>query len=74
MNHGYAATSMAKIAVAAGVSRPALYQYFSDKDDIILDPIPDMYNTTILEKGFITVRFLLLTYLLGNVESLKQEK
>ena len=34
MNHGYAATSMAKIAVAAGVSRPALYQYFSDKDDI----------------------------------------
>ena len=34
MNHGYAATSMAKIAAAAGVSRPALYQYFSDKDDI----------------------------------------
>lgn len=34
MTHGYAATSMAKIAAAAGVSRPALYQYFSDKDDV----------------------------------------
>lgn len=32
--HGIAGTSMAKIADAAGMSRPALYQYFRDKDDI----------------------------------------
>lgn len=31
---GVAATSMANIAEAAGVSRPALYQYFGDKDEI----------------------------------------
>lgn len=31
---GYSATSMANIAEAAGVSRPAVYQYFSDKDDV----------------------------------------
>ncbi len=34
MAQGFRATSMANIAAAAGVSRPALYQYFSDKDDI----------------------------------------
>jgi AcrR family transcriptional regulator len=32
--NGFAATSMGDIAVAAGVSRPALYQYFRDKGDI----------------------------------------
>lgn len=31
MVHGYAGASMARIAEAAGVSRPALYQYYSDK-------------------------------------------
>jgi AcrR family transcriptional regulator len=31
---GFAATSMANIADAAGVSRPALYQYFQNKGDI----------------------------------------
>lgn len=31
---GYSATSMANIAEAAGVSRPAVYQYFTDKDDV----------------------------------------
>lgn len=34
MQRGYAATSMANIAESAGVSRPALYQYFSDKEDV----------------------------------------
>ena len=34
MRRGYAATSMAHIAESAGVSRPALYQYFSDKEDV----------------------------------------
>lgn len=32
--NGFAATSMADIATAAGMSRPALYQYFRDKTDI----------------------------------------
>ena len=32
--HGFAATSMADIANAAGMSRPALYQYFRNKRDI----------------------------------------
>lgn len=31
---GFAGTSMANIADAAGMSRPALYQYFRDKNDI----------------------------------------
>jgi len=31
---GFAATSMADIATAAGISRPALYQYFANKRDI----------------------------------------
>ena len=31
---GFSATSMANIAVAAGMSRPALYQYFRNKGDI----------------------------------------
>lgn len=32
--HGFAATSMADIASASGMSRPALYQYFRNKRDI----------------------------------------
>ena len=32
--HGFAGTSMANIADAAGMSRPALYQYFRNKSDI----------------------------------------
>lgn len=31
---GFAATSMSNIATAAGMSRPALYQYFRNKSDI----------------------------------------
>ncbi len=34
MSRGYAGTSMAHIASAAGVSRPAVYQYFRDKHDV----------------------------------------
>ncbi len=33
-DRGFSATSMAHIAEAAGVSRPALYQYFRNKGDI----------------------------------------
>lgn len=35
-NYGVAKTTMADIAEAAGVSRPALYQYFEDKEDILV--------------------------------------
>lgn len=34
--YGAAKTTMADIAEAAGVSRPALYQYFDDKEDILV--------------------------------------
>ena len=44
MTHGYAATSMAKIAASAGVSRPALYQYFSDKDDIFASAFASVFE------------------------------
>ena len=44
MTHGYAATSMAKIATAAGVSRPALYQYFTDKDDIFASAFASVFE------------------------------
>lgn len=44
MTHGYAATSMAKIAAAAGVSRPALYQYFADKDHIFASAFASVFE------------------------------
>ena len=31
---GYSATSMSAIAEAAGLSRPALYQHFANRDEI----------------------------------------
>lgn len=33
--HGYAATSLGEVADALGMSRPALYHYFSSKDEIL---------------------------------------
>ncbi|MEM9652754.1 MAG: TetR family transcriptional regulator [Actinomycetota bacterium] len=33
-SNGYARTSMAAIAAAAGVSRPALYQFFENREDV----------------------------------------
>ena len=41
---GVAATSMANIAEAAGVSRPALYQYFSDKDEIFASAFVGLFE------------------------------
>jgi len=32
--HGFRRTSMAMIAEAVGLSRPALYQYFDNREDV----------------------------------------
>jgi len=42
--HGFAATSMADIADAAGMSRPALYQYFRNKRDIFASAFVALFD------------------------------
>ena len=42
---GYSGTSMANIAEAAGVSRPAVYQYFSDKDDVFAAAFTSVFES-----------------------------
>lgn len=42
--HGFRRTSMAMIAEAVGVSRPALYQYFDNREDVFRAVIADAYN------------------------------
>lgn len=41
---GFAATSMANIAEAVGVSRPALYQYFQNKGDIFASAFVALFD------------------------------
>jgi AcrR family transcriptional regulator len=41
---GFSATSMANIADAAGMSRPALYQYFRNKGDIYASAFVALFN------------------------------
>ncbi len=41
---GFSATSMASIADAAGMSRPALYQYFRNKGDIFASAFVALFN------------------------------
>jgi AcrR family transcriptional regulator len=41
---GYSATSMTNIADAAGMSRPALYQYFRNKSDIFASAFVALFN------------------------------
>jgi AcrR family transcriptional regulator len=41
---GFSATSMANIADAAGMSRPALYQYFRNKSDIYASAFVALFN------------------------------
>jgi len=41
---GYAGTSMANIADRVGVSRPALYQYFSNKGDIFVSAFAALFD------------------------------
>lgn len=42
MTYGYAASSMDRIAVAAGVSKPTLYSYFQDKEGLFTALIHQM--------------------------------
>lgn len=42
--YGFRRTSMADIAQAAGMSRPALYQHFQGKDDIARSLVQDFYD------------------------------
>ncbi|MEO0540928.1 MAG: TetR/AcrR family transcriptional regulator [Cyanobacteria bacterium P01_A01_bin.105] len=45
--HGYAAASMARIAAAAGVSKPTLYSYFQDKEGLFVALIQHLtYNNS----------------------------
>lgn len=43
-DRGFSATSMANIADAAGMSRPALYQYFRNKADIYASAFVALFN------------------------------
>jgi len=45
--HGFAATSMARIAERAAMSRPALYLYFSNKEDIFRSTLDNAFATAI---------------------------
>lgn len=42
--HGYRRTSMAMIAEAVDLSRPALYQYFDNREDVFRAVIADAYD------------------------------
>lgn len=44
---GYAGTSMANIADAAGLSRPALYQYFDNKRDVFASAFAALVDTSV---------------------------
>ncbi len=46
-DRGFAATSMATIAEAAGLSRPALYQYFRNKDDIFAAAFVGLFDAAV---------------------------
>lgn len=43
--YGFARTSMADIAGAAGMSRPALYQYYRNKEEIFREMLADVLGT-----------------------------
>ncbi len=42
--HGYHATSMNDVAIAAGVTKPVLYQHFSSKRDLFIELLDDIGN------------------------------
>ncbi len=41
---GYASASVAEITTAAGVSRPTFYEYFSDREDCLLNAIDETHR------------------------------
>src|SRR5262245_66027959 len=43
---GYGAVNMRKVAERAGLSAPAAYQYFSSKDQILVDLLVDLVGET----------------------------
>jgi AcrR family transcriptional regulator len=45
--NGFAGTSMADIAAAAGMSRPALYQYFRNKEDIFASAFIHLFDVQV---------------------------
>ena len=45
--NGFAGTSMADIADAAGMSRPALYQYFRNKEDIFASAFIHLFDVQV---------------------------
>ncbi len=45
--NGFGATSMARIADRAGMSRPALYQYFDNKEDIFRSTLDNAFSTAL---------------------------
>ncbi len=45
--NGFRATSMEKIADRAGMSRPALYQYFDNKEDIFRSALEDAFSNAL---------------------------
>jgi AcrR family transcriptional regulator len=68
MTQGYAAASMDRIAVAAGVSKPTLYSYFQDKEGLFTALIQQMVLGDSIPKLLGDSRFLQLPLR----ESLKQ--
>jgi AcrR family transcriptional regulator len=50
VEHGFPETSMRKIALAAGMGKSSLYDYFTTKDDILLFLIEDM-GITLTERA-----------------------
>lgn len=61
--NGYRGSSMAKLAAAAGVSRPALYQYFDDRADLfraaiglVIDEASDAALRALAQEGSVAER------------------
>lgn len=48
MRHGYAKTTMATIAEAAGMSRPALYLLFGNKDEVLKAVIDEWADRSLI--------------------------
>jgi len=56
--HGYSATSMNDVALAAGVTKPVLYQHFDSKHQLFLELLADVSNQLVqrIEAAIVTAR------------------